>query len=55
MRGEVTPPTSALAGALHVAFALLCLRYLHAIGVEIGSLLGPLGLLSVAAAGLGAW
>ena len=42
-------------GALHVAFALLCLRYLHAVGAENGSLIGPLGLLLVAAAGLGAW
>ena len=42
-------------GALHVGFALLCLRYLHAVGAENGSLIGPLGLLLVAAAGLGAW
>ncbi len=42
-------------GALHVAFAVLCLRYLHAVGAENGSLVGPPGLLLVAAAGLGAW
>ena len=42
-------------GALHVGFALLCLRYLHAVGAENGSLVGPLGLLLVAAAGLGQW
>ena len=40
---------------LHVAFAVLCLRYIHAAGSENGSLAGPLGLLLVAAAGLGAW
>ena len=42
-------------GALHVGFALLCLRYLHAVGAENGSMIGPLGLLLIAAAGLGAW
>ena len=42
-------------GALHVGFALLCVRYLHAVGAENGSLIGPLGLLLVAAAGLAAW
>ena len=42
-------------GALHVTFAVLCLQYLHAVGAENGSLVGPLGLLLVAAAGLGAW
>ena len=42
-------------GALHVGFAVFCLRYLHAVGAENGSLIGPLGLLLVAAAGLGAW
>ena len=42
-------------GALHVAFAVLCLRYIHGVGAENGSLIGPLGLLLVAAAGLGAW
>jgi len=42
-------------GALHVGFALLCVRYLHAVGAESGSLIGPLGLLLVAAAGLAAW
>lgn len=42
-------------GALHVAFAVLCVRYIHGVGAEIGSLVGPLGLLLVAAAGLGAW
>jgi len=41
--------------ALHVGFAVLCLRYIHAVGAENGSLVGPLGLLLVAAAGLGAW
>ncbi len=40
---------------LHVAFAVLCLRYIHAAGSENGSLAGPLGILMVAAAGLGAW
>jgi O-antigen ligase len=42
-------------GALHVAFAVLCLRYIHAVGAENGALIGPLGLLFVAAAGQGAW
>jgi O-antigen ligase len=42
-------------GILHIAFAVLCLRYSHAVGAENGSLIGPLGLLLVAAAGLGAW
>jgi O-antigen ligase len=42
-------------GALHVGFAVFCLRYLHAVGAENGSLIGPLGLLLIAAAGLGAW
>ena len=42
-------------GALHVGFAVLCLRYLHAVGAENGSMIGPLGLLLIAAAGLGAW
>ncbi len=42
-------------GTLHVAFAVLGLRYIHAVGAENGSLVGPLGLLLVAAAGLGAW
>ena len=42
-------------GTLHVAFAVLCLRYLPAVGSESGSLAGPLGLLLVASAGLGAW
>ena len=42
-------------GTLHLAFAVLCLRYLHAVGAENGSLAGPLGLLLVASAGLGAW
>lgn len=42
-------------GTLHVAFAVLCLRYIHAVGAENGSLAGPLGLLLVASAGLGAW
>ena len=42
-------------GALHVAFAVFCLRYLHAVGAENGSMIGPLGLLLIAAAGLGAW
>ncbi len=42
-------------GALHIAFAVLCLRYIHAVGAENGSLVGPLGILIVASAGLGAW
>ncbi len=42
-------------GALHVAFAVLCLRYIHAVGAEPSSLAAPLGLLFVASAGLGAW
>ncbi len=42
-------------GALHVGFAVLCLRYIHAVGAENGSLVGPLGILIVASAGLGAW
>ncbi len=42
-------------GTLHVAFAVLCLRYLHAVGSENGSLIGPLGLLLVVSAGLGVW
>ncbi len=42
-------------GALHVVFAVLCLRYIHAVGAENGSLVGPLGILIVAPAGLGAW
>jgi len=42
-------------GALHVGFALLCLRCLHAVVAENGSLVGPLGILIVASAGLGAW
>ncbi len=42
-------------GALHVAFAVLCLRHIHAVGSENGSLAVPLGLLLVASAGLGAW
>jgi O-antigen ligase len=41
-------------GTLHVAFAVLCLRYIYAVGAETGSLVGPLGLLLVASAGLGA-
>jgi O-antigen ligase len=42
-------------GSLHVAFAVLCLRYIHAVGAENGSLVGPLGILIVTSAGLGAW
>lgn len=42
-------------GALHVGFAVFCLRYIHAVGAENGSLVGPLGILIVASAGLGAW
>jgi O-antigen ligase len=42
-------------GTLNVAFALLCLRYIHAVGAENGALIGPLGLLLVAAAALAAW
>ena len=42
-------------GTLNVAFAVLCLRYIYAVGAETGALIGPLGLLFVASAGLGAW